>query len=190
MGWVRHGRTAWNAAGKIQGQTDIPLNEEGTAQAFRLAERLATDELRWEAVISSDLQRARETARIIAQRLGIPLLPADPRLRERSFGEIEGTTEEERLQRWGPDWRKTYGGQESDDEVTRRGMAFIDDMRKAEPQHRLLVVTHGSFLSRMLHSLCDNLDDSYIGNMSYSILELRDESWVSILHNCSMHLQD
>lgn len=189
MGWIRHGRTSWNAEGKIQGQTDIPLNEEGTAQARMLAARLAGDAMRWDAIISSDLQRARETACIISARLGIPLLPADHRLRERGFGEIEGTTEQERLARWGPDWRRTYEGQESDADVTARGLAFIADMREQAPQRNLLVVSHGSFLSQLLHSLCDGLDDSYICNMSYSIVELQEESWVSLLHNCSLHLQ-
>lgn len=190
MGWVRHGRTSWNAEGKIQGQTDIPLNEEGRAQAYKLAERLAQDEQRWDAVISSDLGRASETGRVIAERLGIPLLHADERLRERGFGEIEGTTEAERLERWGAAWRTTYDGQESDAEVTARGMAFISDMQTIHASRKLLVVTHGSFLSQMLHSLCENLDDSYIGNMSYSILELREGGWRSLLHNCSLHLQE
>ncbi|WP_020616661.1 histidine phosphatase family protein [Paenibacillus daejeonensis] len=190
MGWVRHGRTSWNAEGKIQGQTDIPLNEEGRSQAHKLAERLAKDEMKWDAVVSSDLQRARETGRVIADQLSIPLLAADVRLRERGFGEIEGTTEAERLERWGAAWRTTYEGQESNTDVTARGMAFIQDMMSLHPHLNLLVVTHGSFLSQMLHSLCENLDDSYIGNMSYSILELREGAWSSLLHNCSLHLQE
>ena len=190
IGWVRHGRTAWNALGKIQGQTDIPLNEEGKQQAERLALRLAANEIEWDAVISSDLMRARETARTIAEKLGVPLLPPDHRLRERFFGEIEGTTEEERLARWGEDWRTTFEGQETDAAVFARGMSFIKEWREQKPGQRLLVVTHGSFLNQMLHSLCEGLDGSYIGNMSYSITEFRNEQWTSLLHNCTVHLNN
>ncbi len=91
IGLVRHGKTDWNAEGKIQGQTDIPLNEEGKAQAIALANRLSGEERIWDAVVSSDLKRAFATAQIIAEKLGIPLLESDSRLRERYFGEVEGT---------------------------------------------------------------------------------------------------
>ncbi|MBJ6363547.1 histidine phosphatase family protein [Paenibacillus sp. GCM10012307] len=188
IGWVRHGKTDWNALGKIQGQTDIPLNEEGIRQAQALAERLATEGLQWDGVVSSPLSRARETARMIAERLDIPLLAPDKRLQERGFGEIEGTTEQERISRWGEQWRQTYVGQESDEEVRERGFNFLQDWLEQAGMNRLLVVSHGSFLSLMLHTLCDNLDKSYIGNMSFSIMDYNGERWQSVLHNCTLHL--
>ncbi len=189
LGWVRHGRTDWNALGKIQGQTDIPLNEEGILQARSLARRLAQEPWQWEAVIASPLSRAMDTARIVADTLAIPLLPPDERLKERSFGEIEGTTEEERLERWGAQWRQTYTGQESDESVKERGFAFINDWLSREEPRRLLVVTHGSFLTQMLHAQCSGLDRSYIGNLSYSVAEYRENRWHSLLHNCMAHLK-
>ncbi|GGF88891.1 histidine phosphatase family protein [Paenibacillus abyssi] len=189
LGWVRHGKTEWNALGKIQGQTDIPLNEEGIAQASALAERLANDEFKWDGVISSDLMRARETANIIAVRLGIPLLAPDIRLRERYFGEIEGTSEAERLARWGEHWRTAYTGQESDQSVRTRGLDFVNEWLGNSSAYKLLVVSHGSFLSQMLHTLCQGLDDSYISNMSYSIVEYQEGQWQSVLHNCTLHLK-
>jgi probable phosphoglycerate mutase len=187
---IRHGKTDWNALGKIQGQTDTLLNEEGLRQAKALAERLYRDaDEKWDAIVSSDLSRARETARIIAERLQLPLLPSDARLRERGFGEIEGTTEDERLQRWGADWRNAAVGQESDDSVRERGMSFVNEWRENRSEVRLLAVTHGSTLAQLLAEMCERLDDGYLGNMSYSILEYQDSRWNYLLHNCTRHLQ-
>jgi len=188
IGLIRHGETEWNAAGRIQGQTDISLSEAGVRQAYALAARLKSEGRSWDAVISSDLKRARETARILADELGLPLLPPDPRIRERSFGLAEGTTEEERLARWGPDWRSLDIGQESDEEVRRRCLAFIEEWRAARPGIRLLVVSHGSVLAVLLRALCEDLEDRRIGNMSLSILESDGAGWRVILHNCSKHL--
>ncbi|ALS27783.1 histidine phosphatase family protein [Paenibacillus cisolokensis] len=189
IGLVRHGQTDWNALGKIQGQTDIPLNAAGVAQARALAERLAQDEWKWEAVVASTLQRAAETARIIAQRLRLPAPASDPRLNERRFGDAEGTTEAERLARWGADWRSADLGQESDGEVRERASAFLADWRRRMPDGKLLVVTHGSFLAQMMAVMNGDLEIRHIGNMSYSILEYQDGKWHSHLHNCTRHLE-
>jgi broad specificity phosphatase PhoE len=86
---VRHGRTSWNVAGRFQGCTDVPLDEAGRAQAQTLTEKLATERIA--AVVCSDLQRAAETARVIAKPFG--LIPVtDKRLREMDFGSWEGLT--------------------------------------------------------------------------------------------------
>ena len=188
IGLIRHGETEWNAVGRIQGQTDISLNEAGIRQARALAARLKAEDRVWDAVVSSDLKRARETARILADALGIPLLPPDPRIRERSFGLAEGTTEEERLRRWGADWRSRDVGQESDDSVQKRGLAFIADWQARSPEIRLLVVSHGSILAVLLRALCSDLEDRRIGNMSLSILESAGSDWRVLLQNCSKHL--
>lgn len=186
---VRHGNTDWNALGKIQGQTDIPLNELGKKQANALAERLSKDEKLWDAVISSDLQRARQTAAVIADKLGIPLLDGDPRLRERNFGEVEGLTLPERVERWGENWREVAQGLETDDEVRSRGLSFLQDWQKQRPEGRLLVVSHGGFLAQMFDTLCVDLEKQQLGNLSYSILQLKDEQWIPLLYNCTRHLE-
>jgi len=170
IGLVRHGKTDWNAEGKIQGQTDIPLNDVGVAQAIALAERLSSEKQIWDAVVSSDLQRAYATAQIIADKLSIPLLESDPRLRERFFGEVEGTKEQERLERWGTGWRETAEGVESNAEVRARGLSAIQEWRERFPKRNLLVVSHGSFLAQVLEELCSCLEDQYLSNLSYSIL--------------------
>ncbi|TCN01775.1 putative phosphoglycerate mutase [Paenibacillus sp. BK033] len=189
IGMVRHGNTDWNALGKIQGQTDIPLNELGKKQANALAERLSKDEKLWDAVISSDLQRARQTAAVIADKLGIPLLDGDPRLRERNFGEVEGLTLPERVERWGENWREVAQGLETDDEVRSRGLSFLQDWQKQRPEGRLLVVSHGGFLAQMFDTLCVDLEKQQLGNLSYSILQLKDEQWIPLLYNCTRHLE-
>ncbi|QAY66148.1 histidine phosphatase family protein [Paenibacillus protaetiae] len=186
IGFVRHGKTDWNALGKIQGQTDIPLNDEGIAQAELLAARLSDE---WDAVISSDLQRACQTAAIIAGRTGIPLLKPDARLRERHYGLVEGTTEEERLARWGADWRMQNIGKEPDESVRNRGLSFLEDYAAANPGTRLLIVSHGSFLSEIFKALCSQIEDVHLGNLSYSIFEQESGAWKPLLYNCTKHLQ-
>lgn len=103
---IRHGQTAWNLEGRMQGSTDIPLNDTGRAEARARGEELAALPVRWRACFSSDLSRAEETARLIVQRLraaGAPLGPEpqlSARLRERSFGQAEGLRVEELFTRW------------------------------------------------------------------------------------------
>ena len=91
---VRHGETDWNAEGRLQGHTDRPLNDYGRTQARRLAEQLHGDGIA--AIYASDLVRARETAEILSERLGLPVL-LDADLRERNWGSWEGLTPDERL---------------------------------------------------------------------------------------------
>ena len=84
--FVRHGQTDLNAAGRIQGRNDAPLNDTGIAQARWLVEALRSEE--FSLVITSPLQRARTTAEIIAQAFSVPL-QLDDRLLERDFGTLQ-----------------------------------------------------------------------------------------------------
>ena len=86
---LRHGRTAWNADKRFQGHTDIPLDDEGRAQASALASLLAGQRI--DAAASSDLVRAAETARIVLASRDVPLR-LDPDWREMRFGDWEGLT--------------------------------------------------------------------------------------------------
>ncbi len=98
---IRHGETAWNAVGRVQGQLDVPLSSKGVWQAGRLAHRLAQQREHEpvDALVASPLARAWLTAQPVAQALGLAL-QAEPRLRERRFGIFEGHTLEEIKARW------------------------------------------------------------------------------------------
>jgi 2,3-bisphosphoglycerate-dependent phosphoglycerate mutase len=107
---IRHGQTAWNVQGRIQGHTDIELNALGRAQAARLAQALHDEGLN--AVVSSDLQRALSTAQALADPLGLAV-HADSGLRERGFGAMEGlsfTQIDERHPEWALPWRRREPG--------------------------------------------------------------------------------
>jgi len=101
---ARHGETDWNAAGRWQGQTDIPLNENGQAQARALAERLRSEGIA--AIASSDLLRACTTAEIVAEVLGLGVSHRDPALREQGFGRFEGLTRDECQTRYPESWAR------------------------------------------------------------------------------------
>lgn len=190
IGLIRHGLTDWNMLGKIQGRSDIPLNDEGRRQADLLAERLLREPYAWDFLISSKLSRAEETGRIIASRLNIPMLAPDVRLNERSYGEVEGLTLEERESKWGHDWNSRELGQEKDEEITARALAFMEDMGKTYPGKNMLVVSHGGFLAQLYRALYKDRFTERIGNLSLTILEKRDLEWVPLLYNCTRHLLD
>jgi len=104
---VPHGQTSWNAEGRVQGHTDVVMNELGQAQARALARSLAQEKIG--AIISSDLQRAWETASIIGEQVGVAVSP-DPRLREIHFGDWEGLTSQEIAVQDPPGWERWEKG--------------------------------------------------------------------------------
>ena len=136
---VRHGETDWNAAGRLQGQTDRPLSDFGRRQARRLADELATED--FEAVYSSDLARARETAEIVGARLRLPVT-LDPDLREKDWGTWEGLTAVERD-------RVEFVG-ESTEAHQERMLRALRRISECHPDGRsVLVVTHGGSMRRV-----------------------------------------
>jgi len=186
IGWVRHGITDWNIERRAQGQTDIPLNETGRSQARALAERLAQE--KWDAVYSSDLSRALETATIIADSLRLPVI-SDERLRERYFGEMEGTTPEERRERWGANWDELTLGKEPDEMVLERGLSFIRDVLKAHPGQRILAVSHGAMIAIILKHLIPQVPEERIGNTSITTVVWNDQQqWDCERYNCTLHI--
>ena len=152
---VRHGETDWNADGRIQGQTNSPLNERGRAQARALADELAGGRDSIAAVYSSDLDRARETAEILAARLDLPVV-VDPALRERNFGSWEGLMLDELEERWPGAWARWRNGNEGEGDVedhmalARRVRDAIHRLAAAHPGERILVVAHGGAMRVIL----------------------------------------
>ena len=145
---VRHGETDWNLTRRLQGHSDRPLNETGREQARGLVAELADEEL--EAVYSSDLLRAQETARIAAEARGLNVT-ALPELRERHFGSWEGLTDEEIHERFPEEVADgVLGDGESRDELDRRILRALSRIADEHPDATVLVVSHGGPLRSVL----------------------------------------
>ncbi len=191
VGLVRHGLTDWNAAGRIQGQSDIPLNEEGRRQARLLAARLLDgQEYDWDYVITSGLMRAEETGKIIADKLDIPLLDPDARIKERAFGQVEGLTALERETKWGKEWNLLELGQEKEEDIRTRALAFLGELGDKYGDSNVLVVTHGGLLAQLFTALYKDQCTQRIGNLSLTVLEKSEMEWALRLYNCTRHLEE
>ena len=154
---VRHGQTEWNATRRYQGHSDPPLNETGLTQARQLAARLQP--LHIDLLFSSDLQRAVQTARILAAGRDLPL-QTDPRLRELNFGVLEGHTFDEGLalwpqmiQKWVDDNNQPPQGGERMDELTQRVLQFYEETLQPCDGKTVLLVAHGGPLRVLLQHL-------------------------------------
>ena len=141
---ARHGETDWNRELRIQGSSDIALNELGREQARVLAQELADVPL--DAIYSSDLSRARETAEAVAKTHALEVR-LDSRLRERAFGSWEGLTREDVAAL--PNGSRHDG--ESDDEVRERVLAAVQAIADVHPGEQVLVVGHGGSLNALWH---------------------------------------
>ena len=154
---IRHGETDWNRDRRIQGATDIPLNDAGRAQAHKAATTLRERlDLAGVTIASSDLSRARETAEIIAADLDLEAPRTYRGLRERSYGEAEGLDVDEFRRRWG-DWHSAeVPGAEPWPQLRRRGIAALgrvvrDHRRATAPTaSTLIVVSHGAFIREIM----------------------------------------
>jgi broad specificity phosphatase PhoE len=142
---ARHGETDWNREFRIQGSSDIELNELGREQAQALAREL--DRFEIDAIYASDLRRASATAEAVAAAKGLEVT-LDPRLRERSFGSWEGLDREEVLAR--REASEPHDG-ETDEEVRSRVLASIDEIAQTHPGKQVLVVSHGGALNTLWH---------------------------------------
>jgi probable phosphoglycerate mutase len=150
---VRHGQTDWNLAHRIQGSTDIPLNDTGRADARWAADRLR--DTQHHAIYASPLSRARETAQIIARELGLPEPQLVPGVREREFGEGEGMLVADYIDTYG-DWLSEVPGAETLAEVAARAMLALEGIardarrRSAPVAESVIVVTHGGVIRSLI----------------------------------------
>jgi probable phosphoglycerate mutase len=161
---IRHGETAWNAERRLQGHLDIPLNAQGRRQAQALAQAL--QDVRIDAIFSSDLQRARATAQPLADSQRLPL-QLNAALRERCFGAFEGLLYEELEQRFpvayaqwrarDPDARFPQGERRAEtlNEFYLRALDAVSALAAGNHGRRIAIVTHGGVLD-CLHRAANN----------------------------------
>ena len=183
---IRHGQTAWNAANRIQGHIDIPLNTIGLAQAAALGGRFSTET--FDAIYSSDLDRAYRTAAPIAERSG-RTIRTDARLRERHLGVLEGLTRDEAIARWPAAWavfkardpEAALEGGESLKSFFHRIKEVLTELRERHCGQRVLLVTHGGVLDAAYrHATAMPLHlprDFSIENASINVLMPDREQW-------------
>ncbi|PJJ65396.1 histidine phosphatase family protein [Compostimonas suwonensis] len=177
---IRHGQTDWNAMMRIQGSTDIPLNDTGRQQARDAAASLvATD---WDLVVSSPLSRAAETADIIATALGFTVSERLPELAERHYGPAEGLSGGEELDAL----REPGGfrGAEPETSVVGRGIRSLSALAERHPGARILVVSHGALIRLTTTELLGEPVEP-IDNAALTLIRHRPQSWSVELVNGS-----
>lgn len=196
---VRHGETAWNADTRIQGQRDIGLNDRGRRQAARLAQALASERL--DAVYASDLARAFDTARAVADAQGL-VVWADAALRERAFGRFEGLTWREIEERH-PDesrrWREREagfapgGGERLADFAARAVDAVAAIAARHRGQH-IAIVSHGGVLDALYRAAARIALDAprtwQLGNASINRLLHGEHGFALVGWNDDAHLDE
>ncbi|MEK4020200.1 MULTISPECIES: histidine phosphatase family protein [Bacillus] len=182
---VRHGETDWNAAKRIQGRTDIPLNDTGKWQAEQTG--LYLKDAHWDVVISSPLSRAKETAHLILQHVHAPLVIMDDFI-ERDYGDAEGMSFEER-QKLFPN--KQYPNMEPLSALQDRMLEGIEKVRASYPDQRVLIVAHGAAIHALLTSLADEqmgIQDTRLVNACLNYVEWTDGEWKVNDYNVVSHL--
>ena len=190
----RHGRTAWNAGSRFQGMTDVPLDDVGVAQAERAARDLAT--LEPDAIVSSDLDRARMTAQALADLVGLDVV-TDEALRETYAGDWQGLTRDEIVARdgeafalWVAGHDVRPGGGESRTEVAARVSDAVRRHVASLPAGGTLVVaTHGGAARSGIGLLLGLPVEHWtvlggLVNCAWSVLEEQpDGRWRLVEHN-------
>lgn len=198
---VRHGQTAWNQVGRIQGHSDTPLDAVGQRQAQQAAQWLATRVQKPAAIYSSDLQRAFHTAQAIAAAIDAPL-HAEPALRERYWGLWEGLTGEEVQQRF-PEHHFTYlydpmmGTPPEAEPMSAFWERVRQFGRRLIEQHaagELVIVGHGGSLRILLCEALAGDIHTYrrirLDNTGVSVVERAGERLYVSLLNYTDHLKD
>lgn len=167
---TRHGKTDWNVLGKIQGQTDIELNDVGRKQAEETGKLIKNENIN--LIITSPLKRAKETAQIINKNFNVTIIE-DCRLMERKFGQSEGLTKNDIRQLkennheindvWNYNKNIEFNGMEKMQDFCNRIYKFLDDVIKKYKEKNILLVTHGGvtvpikyyFMNEPLDNFCD-----------------------------------
>ncbi|GGI96033.1 phosphoglycerate mutase [Alicyclobacillus cellulosilyticus] len=177
---VRHGETDWNHAGRLQGWTDIPLNEAGWCQARRLA--AALHGVPFCAVYTSDLVRARTTASLLQRELNAPLLVTQ-QLRERCFGSGEGLTRQEIAERF----PNGIPDAEPEAQLSARMADWFRRVLAIHRKGRILAVTHGGFIRQALR-MAGVDPPATLANTCVNRFRHTPDGWRALAVNAAEHL--
>jgi uncharacterized phosphatase len=159
---VRHGETDWNRARRIQGSTDIPLNDTGREQAATTGRLLARRQ--WDGIYASPLSRAFETGEIIARELGLDSPEPLPELVERNYGAAEGLDGREIDARWPAGTE--VPGRESREAVAERTITAIVALAERHPGESIVIVSHGGVIRTILNEVAPGAAPEPIRNGS------------------------
>ncbi|EJL43254.1 histidine phosphatase family protein [Brevibacillus agri] len=185
---VRHGETQWNQIRRIQGHSDIALNELGMRQAELVAGRFRREKIH--AVYSSDLSRARETAAKIAENFSISV-GTHPTLRERCYGQWEGLTYEEIRARF-ENQDEASCGIETFEDMQRRAVAALTELAAKHQNEAIVVVSHGGLINSFLHYVTageQGTGITRIDNTGISVFRYADRRWEVLQVNDTDHLE-
>lgn len=176
LGLFRHGQTDWNIDFRLQGTTDIPLNDHGQQQVKRALPHLRS--MSWDILLTSPLTRAQQTAAILRGALNFASFGESQLLLERSFGIGEGLTYAE--------WQETYAsldeipGAESSTSVSERSRALLSWVATEFAGKRVLAVSHGALIRYVLSEVSGGSvppPGERLQNASLHVLTRADTSW-------------
>ncbi len=198
---IRHGETDWNVTGRWQGHADVPLNSKGQKQAELLAQRLKDERVVFDAIYSSDLARAYQTAWEIgaAVKVAVQLIPP---LREIDMGTWSGLTRQEIKERHPVEYALLEqgqdiprGGAETRSGLRRRVVEAVEALVAKRPDETLALVTHGGPVRALLayaigQAGLATLPRTHIGNTSVSILRCSPQGWQVVVTNDMGHLEN
>ena len=196
---IRHGETAWNVDGRIQGQLNVPLNEMGRWQVTRLALAVADEGIA--AIYASDLLRAMETAQAVSRGCGVGIV-TDVGLRERGFGEFEGmsyTTINARWPEMAERWRRrdpSFGapGGETLNQFFARSVAAASRLAALHPGETIALVSHGGVMDCLYraasHIALDAPRSWQLGNAAINRLLYTPQGFTLVGWSDTFHLED
>lgn len=185
---IRHGETDWNSSRRIQGHSDVALNERGLRQAELVGARLKREI--FHAVYSSDLCRAHVTAEHIAKHFDYGI-STHTTLRERCYGRLEGLTYEEIRDRFSQEDEETHGI-ESFEAMQQRAVTALTEIARQHPGQTIVVVSHGGLINSFLHYVTGGMQGTgitKIENTGINLFRFSDQRWEVLQVNNTDHLE-
>ena len=174
---IRHGQTDWNTEGKLQGTEDIPLNDTGRSQSKSCAQNLIHQ--KWDAIFTSPLSRALETAHILSDGTNNPPVIIEPLLIEREFGKASGITWQELKTRYPLYPKESPEGMEPFDELSSRMEQAVKECISKNRGENIILISHGGSINALLHHLSSGTIGTgitYLKNTCINILDFDETS--------------